>query len=313
MKADAVFQGGGMKAIAFVGAVCYLEEHGYRWQKLAGTSAGSIIASFLAAGYKGTELLKLLEEINYKELTSKDKLQKIPFIGGKLGFFLEKGVFTSDGVGKFVYDKLKQKGIVKFKDISENGKSKLKIIASDITKMQMLILPDDLVQFDIDPMEFEIAKAVQMSSTLPFCFKPVKLQYGASSDLIVDGGLLSNFPIWIFDVKGVPRWPTLGFKFSEKDISQTAMGKNNIISFTMDIINTMLDRDELLYIRDCDLVRTVLVPSLGVKATDFNLTVEKRKKLFNSGYSAAREFINFWNFETYVETFRKSNSTKKII
>ena len=53
--ADAVFEGGGVKGIALVGAVAVAEEKGYRWANLAGTSAGAIVASLLAAGYTGAE------------------------------------------------------------------------------------------------------------------------------------------------------------------------------------------------------------------------------------------------------------------
>ena len=76
----------------------------------------------------------------------------------------------------------------------------------------MLILPDDISRYGIDPMEFEIAKAVRMSISIPLYFKPIKFSYENGCSFIVDGGILSNFPIWIFDVEGIPRWPTFGLK-----------------------------------------------------------------------------------------------------
>ncbi len=51
MKIDGVFEGGGVRGIAHVGAICALAEKGYEWERVAGTSAGSIIAALLAAGY----------------------------------------------------------------------------------------------------------------------------------------------------------------------------------------------------------------------------------------------------------------------
>ena len=54
LKADAVFEGGGVKGIGLVGAVAFAEEKGYRWVNLAGTSAGAIVAALLAAGYNAT-------------------------------------------------------------------------------------------------------------------------------------------------------------------------------------------------------------------------------------------------------------------
>ncbi|PJI08961.1 MULTISPECIES: patatin-like phospholipase family protein [Clostridium] len=63
-----------------------------------------------------------------------------------------------------------------------------------------MILPDDLRKYNIDPMEFSIAKAVRMSCSIPLYFTPYILKNTSPYSFIVDGGLLSNFPIWIFDV-----------------------------------------------------------------------------------------------------------------
>ncbi|MDO7206006.1 patatin-like phospholipase family protein [Paraclostridium bifermentans] len=70
-----------------------------------------------------------------------------------------------------------------------------------VTRKKLLVLPDDLVDYGLDPMEFEISKAVRMSVSIPLYFYPVELKYDNKSCFVVDGGLLSNFPIWIFDYK----------------------------------------------------------------------------------------------------------------
>ncbi len=51
IKADGVFEGGGVKVVGLAGALCYMDEHfGIEWQNVAGTSAGAIIASLVAVG-----------------------------------------------------------------------------------------------------------------------------------------------------------------------------------------------------------------------------------------------------------------------
>lgn len=308
LKADAIFEGGGIKGIGLVGAVCCLEKHGYSWQKLAGTSAGSIIAALLAAGYSGEELKKILYTVNYSGFLKKDPIHSIPLIGETLNFILQKGIYRSDGFELWIAKLLEAKGKTKFKDVSINGVSNLKIIATDITTNAMLILPDDLVRYDIDPMEFEIAKAVKMSLSIPFYFKPVKLTAKDKTYFIVDGGVLSNFPVWIFDVKGTPRWPTFGFKLVEPNTSRTAAGKSNFISFTLDLIHTLLDSNELSCPVNKEFVRTISVPSMGVKTTEFSLKEDKCHLLFNSGYNAASGFMDTWNFKEYVQTYRNDSS-----
>ena len=56
LYADAVFEGGGVKGIGLVGAVAVAEEKGYRWMNLAGTSAGAIVDTLIAAGYTAEEM-----------------------------------------------------------------------------------------------------------------------------------------------------------------------------------------------------------------------------------------------------------------
>ena len=90
---------------------------------------------------------------------------------------------------------------------------RLRVIASDVTHRRMLVLPDDAAHLGVNPDELEIARAVRMSMSLPIFFEPVVHENGETGEdhLIVDGGMLSNFPVWLFDRKGQdPRWPTFG-------------------------------------------------------------------------------------------------------
>src|SRR5690606_14089666 len=68
MLIDGVFSGGGLKGFALVGAYQVLEEKGYRFHRVAGTSAGAILASFIAAGYSAKEIEKMLDEQDFQVL-----------------------------------------------------------------------------------------------------------------------------------------------------------------------------------------------------------------------------------------------------
>jgi NTE family protein len=310
MNADAVFEGGGVKGIGLVGAVCCLEEKGYRWQRLAGTSSGAIIASLLAVGYKGKDIKKMLLNLDYTSFLDRTRIQSIPLLGRGLGILVEKGMYNGDSLERWIANILKCSGKTKFKDISVNGESRLKIIASDITRREMLVLPDDLKKYDIDPMEFEISKAVRMSIGLPLYFKPVRLEYKGGASYIVDGGILSNFPVWLFDVEGIPRWPTIGFKIVEPP-SGTAIEKTDLKSFIMDIVDTVIEQNEARYIKNSDFVRTIPIPSLGISVTNFDITKEKSLELFSMGYKCGEEFLKNWDFEKYVKTFRMGNAPSR--
>ena len=76
MKVDAVFSGGGVKAFAFIGALEALEDKSYKIERVAGSSAGAIVAGLLAAGYKVNELNQIMLNKDLKEVLDSTKLEK---------------------------------------------------------------------------------------------------------------------------------------------------------------------------------------------------------------------------------------------
>lgn len=299
MKADAIFEGGGVKGISFVGAVCCLEERGFELQRLAGTSAGSMIASLLAVGYTGKELGFIID-IDFRKFLDKDALQAIPLLGKPLGLLLEKGLYQGDRIEEWMQELLEAKGKTKFKDVMQDGESRLKIIASDITKKEIMILPDDLPKYGIDPMDFEIAKAVRMSTAIPLFYTPVIIEYDDCSSCIIDGGVLSNFPVWIFDTENKPRWPTFGFKLIDSGTVDCSIEKKDLLAYVFDIFDAMVEEDQSIFMKDKNSVRTISIPTLGIKSTDFNLSKEDSDKLYLSGYESCRRFLQQWDFKEYI-------------
>lgn len=301
MKVDLVLEGGGIKGLASVGSICCLESHGYEFQRCAGTSSGSIIATLLSVGYTGKELSDIILDTDFSKFIGTNKFNTLE---SAYKLIAKNGLYSNAYIGEWLTQLLSKKNKLKFKDVFLDNKSKLKIIASDITKKDILIMPNDLVNYDIDPMEYEIANAVRMSTSIPFYFQPVKLEHKNGTNFIVDGGLLSNFPIWIFDVEETPRWPTFGINLLSDEKSYTSMGENDILSFAIDTITTALNRNENIYIRDKDSIRTISIPTLHVKTTDFHITKDLILKLFDEGYKSTENFLNTWNFEEYLQEYR---------
>ena len=301
MKADIVCEGGGVKGIALLGAIYYLEEKGYTFQNFAGTSAGAIVSSLLAVGYTGKELKELLLNIKFTDFYEKNKLSLLPFIGPTISLFKNKGLFSGNNVEEYLNKLYKAKGKHKFKDIAVNGKSPLKVIASDVTNKKLLVLPDDLKNYNIDPLEFEIAKAVRMSISIPFYFNPVILKYGKESSYIVDGGIFSNFPIWLFDVDGIPKWPTFGLKLlSDNDLKKTSPNKSNLITYSCDIVDTLFSNSDEGFLKNKDSVRTIKIRTYNIGTVDFTISKEQYLTLFNSGYVSGILTLIFLDIENLV-------------
>ncbi len=309
LKADAVFEGGGVKGIGLAGAILAMEEAGYRWVNVAGTSAGAIVASLIAVGYTGKEIKDMLFDVNFKDFSDDTLLTKIPIIGPFISISTMKGIYSGDSIENWLRDKYRIKGKEKFKDIKtvfNNGRHryKLNVIASDVTRKRLIILPEDIKKYGIDPDELDIARAVRMSISLPIFFKPVVLKSNEGYNCyIVDGGLLSNFPVWLFDAKGIPKWPTFGFRFIKASNNKENLNMNTA-QYILNIISTMMEAFDERYIEESNFKRTVAIPALGVGTTEFGISKEKSMELYNSGYIAAKKFLSTWNFDRYIRQYR---------
>ncbi|MBO8170339.1 MAG: patatin-like phospholipase family protein [Bacillaceae bacterium] len=297
MKLNAVFEGGGVKAIALVGAVQTFEEHGFRWNMLAGTSAGSLVATLIAAGYNGQELYDILIQNKFADLLQKDRWNRIPLAGNLVALWFRYGIYSGDHLREWVFQLLARKNIYTFGDLPDN---RLKIIASDISNGRMLVLPDDISRYGLNPERFLVARAVLMSCCLPYYFRPVVLKGRRKKIFIVDGAILSNYPIWIFDKveEGVP---TIGFRLSSKKKLEDGYQKiTSPFGMYRQVLRTMMDAHDRMYIDNEDAKRTVFIPTAPISTTDFNLTSDEKEELYQRGRRAAEKFIAKWKKRPFL-------------
>lgn len=303
MKADAVFEGGGVRGLAFTGAIQAMEEEQVEWERLAGTSAGAVIAALLASGYRSSEIRELLKEIDFSRFRGKSFLNYIPIVGSLFELMIHLGFYKNSYLEAWMDSVLAAKGIHTFADLPED---KLKIIASDVSNGEILIMPDDLEKYRMGPGDLKVSTAVMMSASLPFFFRNVIWKSkGRYKSYILDGGLLSNFPIWIFDSKEEPRFPTFGFRFVKDEIKMGAVIPTPVHLFK-NIFKTMLQAHDLKHLTEETKERTIQIPTGGITATDFELSEEEMNFIYESGYSSAKAFLEGWDFEKYKE-LRKKN------
>ena len=81
------------------------------------------------------------------------------------------------------------------------------------------------------------------------------------------------------------------------------------ISYLKSLVQTMCEAHDRLYLEQADFARTIPIPTLGVSTTDFNLPLDRTQALYESGREAASKFLEDWNFEGYIEEFRKGRKT----
>lgn len=294
MKIDCVFSGGGVKAFAFVGALHSIEKHQLEIERTAGTSAGAIIASFLAAGYTILEIKKLVDELNLQQFLDPPTITKfLPFTKW-LFLYFQLGIYKGDQLEQWLNAKLAAKNIYTFKDIQPNY---LKVVVSDLSLGKLVVIPDDLRRiYQISPDDFPISTAVRMSAGFPYFFMP-KQMVGKNNQksLIVDGGLLSNFPLWIFDKdSSTPKRPILGIKLSGPTQEGIARTTNNALSMFHALFSTMKLAHDARYISKAKEKNIVFIPVKDIETVDFKIDTKVKQHLYDLGEKTTETFLKYW-------------------
>ncbi|MFZ0343258.1 MAG: patatin-like phospholipase family protein [Gaiellaceae bacterium] len=323
-EADAVFRGGGVKGLGLAGALCGFAEHPtkpiHHWKDVAGASAGAIIACYLATGHDAQQMLELMQKTSFGQFAD------FPGHNKELGIarlLAEHGMAPGKAFESWFDDVLEGATFAKVRKPATNGQAEqwsLKLIAVDVTGGHLLVLPGDLANYrdpgtgkQIDPDEFPIARAARMSMSIPYFFDPVELQDAQGRTcLIVDGGTLSNFPVWLWDtdpkVSGHdPTRPTFGFtlKGGKGFGGPGALGKVAPwhLRFAFEIFHTAESAWDERFQSNSTRVRTLAVDAGDVGTTEFNLSTEEQEMLIKNGRDAAKAFLDAFSLDEYENTY----------
>jgi NTE family protein len=149
---------------------------------------------------------------------------------------------------------------------------------------------------------------------IPLFFRPARCpdRIAGGKAWLVDGGMLSNFPIEVFDrTDGPPRWPTFGIKLSARPSATNINEVRGIVSLSLAMLSTMTGFHDRLHVGRPDvLARTIFVDTGDVRATDFDLSRDAAEELYERGRNAATRFLDgddrhpAWNFDDYVRRYR---------
>jgi NTE family protein len=310
-SADLVLSGGGVLGIGHVGAVSVLEERGFRFERIAGTSAGSIVGSLLAAGMPSAQLREFVGSLDYPRFLDKDALDRVPLFGPPLSVVLENGYAEGRYFADWLATELEKLGVRTFGDLRtfDDGADprpehrwRLVVMAADVTRGQLLRLPRDYERYGLDPDEQLVVEAVRASISVPYLFEPWKLDHPGGQSLLVDGGLVSNYPIDAFDRTDAKpsRWPTFGVTL----VPQLPAGATKLVPplaalrlfpgfrFLESVITTaVVGRDQGYLAQPWVRDRSIEVDSLGVNPFDFAVGASVVERLYNSGRRAATKFL----------------------
>ncbi|ART68286.1 phospholipase [Mycobacterium dioxanotrophicus] len=330
LRADLVLSGGGVKGIGLVGAAVALKDAGYELQRISGTSAGSLVGAVVAAAAQGDQLTseqlrELALDVPYRKFRDSGPIERIPILGPAWGLLRETGIYRGDFAHAWMRTELKNLGVSTFGDMAIDDdqlpperRYRLVVTTADLTSGQLVRLPWDYRRlYGLDPDEQLVADAVRASMAIPFLFQPVTLEgVGGEQYTLVDGGVLSNFPIDSFDRADgkVPRWPTFGATvipyLPAPTIEQLIPGLGPLHGPPLleSLITTMLVGHDQTYLSQPWVkVRAIQVDSTATGVLDFDITRDEAEVLYDNGYQATTDFLSTWNWPAYVERFRAAH------
>lgn len=188
--------------------------------------------------------------------------------------------------------------------------------ATDVTRGELVRLPWDYERlYGLDPDTMPVADAVRASTSIPFFFEPVQLRAADGTvSTLMDGGVLSNFPIDLLDRRDgrTPRWPTFGIKLlpvlpgqANRLFPGLGLIQHGPVGLAADLVTTVLvGRDQARLSLPWVAARTIRVDTGSISPLDFALTPDEVTGLLAAGQAAAASFLDTWDFEQYIRDFR---------
>ena len=149
------------------------------------------------------------------------------------------------------------------------------------------MFPDDLKSYDLDPASFPVARAVRISSAVPFVFSPVELQSPLTGhrSLLVDGALASNFALRL--VQSLER-PIVGFRLVPVPGDHIHLKVRGPISLTRAVVGASIRSADTLPSPLMERAQVVEIPA-GGDPLDFEAAADQYDELFRAGRDAVRE------------------------
>lgn len=308
-----VFEGAGIRGIAYAGVIAELEKHHKinNIEKVGGTSAGAITALMLSLSYSSQEMADIVSGTNFKKFND----GRFMFFGGINRMKNKFGWYRGDKFTKWISEIIENKTgnpDITFEELHLKGYKDLYVTATCINKQKLLVFSRE------NYPKMKVKDAVRISISIPLYFKAVFIDSAGAVynkpddkenlDIVVDGGIIGNFPIFIFDEteidssgreNRIPDTKTLGVRIdSEVQIQNDASSrslvhldvnnfKDYISAFYILIIENLNRKD----LTENDWKRTLSISSAGISPRIKKLSKEQKDSLISSGRAFTSNFL----------------------
>ncbi|WP_045689000.1 patatin-like phospholipase family protein [Hymenobacter sp. AT01-02] len=318
-----VMEGGGIRGIAYGGALQELEARGVLvgLRRVGGTSAGAIQAALLAVGYSPQEIIAVINQTPVQQLND----GRLMFFGGSTRLLKQYGWYRGDEFTRYLsrlvarktqqpnltlgqLHNLAQQHPTRYRDLYTTG--------TNLTTQRVQVF-----SYETNP-DMRVADAVRISMSIPLYFRAVLLNQqgqvvqrpvkGQPVEVLVDGGLLANFPITLFDhprylpSSGAPTAPssvnpeTLGLRLDRAEqiaLDTLPDGRQRLAPYAIHDIGSYVGAlynvaiENLNPAQPSDWPRTISISTRGFNPKIKRMSAAQKQELVDSGQQGAQAFF----------------------
>lgn len=300
-----VFEGAGIRGIAYCGAIIELESANrmQHIENVSGTSAGAIVALTIALGYSGKEIQDIISNTNFKKFND----GRYMFAGGinrtNKYFGWYRGYQFENWLEKIIARKTGNADIT-FEELNKKGFKNLYVTGTCLNMQQLIIFSHETYP------KMKIKDAVRISMSIPLYFEAVFIdkegkvihhpRQKENLDVMVDGGFIGNFPIFIFDTSSKKNIHTLGFRIDpENQIKNDQLAKTlatmpvgNFRQYINAFYNIIIENLNRTQLTEEDWKRTVSISDGNIGPRIRKLSSTEINTLINNGRQATHFFLN---------------------
>jgi len=316
-------EGGGVRGIAYAGVVKVLEDKGVlqNIEKVAGSSAGAIAGLMISVGYNAAEIDSILMDLSIEKFNDGHwgaigKYNRVKnrygiYKGSQFEKWLKQLVFTKTGKEELSFAELHE---LRLKD---NKYKDLYVTGTNLSKQQL-----EIFSYEHSP-QMPVALAVRISGGIPFYFEPIALGNDGKRitkkdslspvNYYVDGGMLCNYPISMFDSCENIKNPllcydaklnpqTLGIKLERPEqidslqnnsIAIPPYDPQNLNEYFLAFSNLLMETLARKYPKlGNELGRTIYVSYGNIFSKPRRMKAAEKRMLYDNGVKAANDFFD---------------------
>lgn len=268
--------GGGMCAIAHVGALIELSKHiplkaVKEWM---GVSAGSLVAMCLCIGFTLDELADFCVRFDFTNIKEYDSVP---------GWILHFGIDTGERLQKFVEACLHVKGLSSdftFEECQTKFGVSFRVIATDLNDAAPVIFSPK------ETPDYRVADAVRASMSYPYYFQP--LICPKTGHYLVDGGVISNYPLFVLPEVEHSRTLSIYIKSTINKLENLEdAGVEKLIVRPLQLTFAEKQKLELQFYD----VRCIEILLEGLNILEFSFDEETKNFIIKKGREAVKTFV----------------------